>query len=132
MAKVKDPPLGTITAYAGNFVPDLQTWEEDHGWMLCDGRLLDRPVCAAVKRCLQVVLLTLAFLSQTVIAQDADVCRELLKFGIFDSEDTLSASQNHILLQDFFCTDQSRDLATAKQRAQRTGISLGVFEIKLS
>lgn len=39
---VKDPPIGTITAYAGNFIPDLQTWEEQHGWMLCDGRLLDR------------------------------------------------------------------------------------------
>ena len=44
MPIVKDPPLGTIIAFAGNFLPDLPTWEEQHGWMLCNGRMLDRTV----------------------------------------------------------------------------------------
>src|ERR1051326_3150408 len=42
MPTVKDPPLGTVIAYSGNFVPNLTKWEEDHGWLLCDGRMLDR------------------------------------------------------------------------------------------
>jgi microcystin-dependent protein len=38
----KHPPIGTVMAFAGNFLPNLQAWEDDKGWLLCDGRLLDR------------------------------------------------------------------------------------------
>ncbi len=38
----KHPPIGTIMAFGGNFLPDLPRWENDNGWMLCDGRMLDR------------------------------------------------------------------------------------------
>lgn len=38
----KHPPIGTISAYAGNFAPNLGTWEDDNGWLLCDGRPLNR------------------------------------------------------------------------------------------
>lgn len=33
------PPIGTITAYAG---PVNAAWEDQSGWMLCDGRSVDR------------------------------------------------------------------------------------------
>lgn len=38
----KHPPIGTISAYAGNFAPNLPRWESNNGWMLCDGRPLNR------------------------------------------------------------------------------------------
>lgn len=38
----KHPPIGTIIAYAGNFTPDLHTWETNNEWMLCNGRPLNR------------------------------------------------------------------------------------------
>ena len=38
----KHPPIGTVMAFAGNFLPNLQTWEDNNGWLLCDGRMLDR------------------------------------------------------------------------------------------
>lgn len=38
----KHPPIGTITAYAGNFAPNMPTWETNSGWMLCNGRPLNR------------------------------------------------------------------------------------------
>lgn len=36
------PPIGTIIAYGGTFTPNLAKWETDHGWMLCNGRPLNR------------------------------------------------------------------------------------------
>lgn len=38
----RHPPIGTIMAFGGNFLPNLETWESDNGWLLCDGRMLDR------------------------------------------------------------------------------------------
>lgn len=36
------PPIGTVIAYAGNFTPAPEKWEAAHGWMICDGRSLNR------------------------------------------------------------------------------------------
>lgn len=35
-------PIGTVIAYAGTFTPNLESWEKSTGWMLCNGRVLDR------------------------------------------------------------------------------------------
>jgi microcystin-dependent protein len=35
-------PIGSIVAYAGTFVPSLDQWEKDKGWLLCNGRPLNR------------------------------------------------------------------------------------------
>src|SRR4051812_35904885 len=42
---VANPPIGSITAYAGPG-PGDNAWETQHGWMLCDGRELNRTVLA--------------------------------------------------------------------------------------